>query len=97
MNGREDDSVGSRVPLTAVAAGGQRGGCPTLIRIAGLFRAMSLFRKAGEKFEETKRAFVDGDGPESGAEYVCRSCEETVSDDHEYCPHCGEDSVEAVA
>jgi len=57
---------------------------------------MSLFRKAGEKFEETKRAFVDGGG-EAETKYVCRACEESVADDHEYCPHCGEDTVEAVA
>lgn len=51
---------------------------------------MSLFRKAGEKFEETKRKF-SGDGEPA---YVCRSCEEGVTEDHEYCPHCGEASVE---
>jgi len=50
---------------------------------------MSLFRKAGKKFEETKRSVIDGE-----AAYVCRSCEEGVGEDYEYCPHCGEASVE---
>jgi rubrerythrin len=53
---------------------------------------MDLFRKAGEKFEQTKRTLVDGDG----AEYVCRSCGETATEPHEYCPHCGEQCVEPV-
>lgn len=53
---------------------------------------MSLFRKAGEKFEETKQSFVDG----KEAASVCRACEEPVDDDYEYCPHCGEDAVETV-
>lgn len=54
---------------------------------------MSLFEKAGKKFEETKRTFVDG----NEAEYVCRSCEKSVAENYEYCPHCGEESVEPVA
>ncbi|WP_338739890.1 hypothetical protein [Haloplanus salilacus] len=60
---------------------------------------MSLFRKAGEKFEKTKRAFVDGDHADSDSdpEYVCRSCEASVADGYEYCPHCGEAAVEHVA
>lgn len=53
---------------------------------------MSLFRKAGEKFEETKRAFTNAREPA----YVCRSCEEPVSEDYEHCPHCGEAAVEPV-
>lgn len=53
---------------------------------------MNLFRKAGEKFEETKQAFVSG----SDAEYVCHSCEKPVEDDYQFCPHCGEESVEPV-
>lgn len=58
---------------------------------------MNLFRKAGEKFEETKRAFTGGDGeskPEP--EYVCRSCEEPVAEAYDHCPHCGEPTVEPV-
>lgn len=53
---------------------------------------MSLFRTAGKKFEETKRAIV---GDEDAA-YICRSCESSVETDTEYCPHCGEDSVISV-
>lgn len=53
---------------------------------------MNLFRKAGEKFEETKQAFVGGDD----VEYVCRSCGESVEEDYEHCPHCGEETVERV-
>lgn len=65
---------------------------PTLIRIRRLIQTMNLFRKAGEKFEETKQAFVSG----SDAEYVCHSCEKPVEDDYQFCPHCGEESVEPV-
>lgn len=53
---------------------------------------MSLFRKAGEKFEETKRTFIGG----KEVEYVCRSCEESFAEDYEHCPHCGEEAVEPV-
>jgi rubrerythrin len=53
---------------------------------------MNLFKKAGKKFEETKRTLVD-DGE---AEYVCRSCESPVAENHEYCPHCGEGTVAPV-
>lgn len=51
---------------------------------------MDLFRKAGEKFEEAKRAFEAG----RNAEYVCRSCEEPVAEDTDECPHCGAETVE---
>jgi rRNA maturation endonuclease Nob1 len=51
---------------------------------------MSLFSDIGRTFEETKRSLVDGEQ----AEYVCTSCESAVTDDFEYCPHCGEKSVE---
>jgi predicted amidophosphoribosyltransferase len=53
---------------------------------------MSLFREFGERFEKTKRAFVDGED----AAYVCDSCEEPVAEDYTYCPHCGEETVEPV-
>ena len=53
---------------------------------------MNLFRKAGEKFEETKQTFVDS----KETEYVCWSCEGRVAQDYEYCPHCGEETVEPV-
>jgi len=53
---------------------------------------MSLFRTVGEKFEETKQAFVGGAEPE----YICRSCEEPVAENYEHCPHCGEESVVPV-
>lgn len=53
---------------------------------------MSLFKKVGEKFEETRRAFIGG----KEVDYVCRSCEQPVSQDFEHCPHCGEPSVELV-
>ncbi|MFC7166085.1 hypothetical protein [Halospeciosus flavus] len=56
---------------------------------------MSLFRKAGKKFEEAKQAF-DGDGAETDTTYVCRSCEKSVAENHQYCPHCGEETVERV-
>jgi Zn finger protein HypA/HybF involved in hydrogenase expression len=53
---------------------------------------MSLFKKAGKTFEEAKQTFVEGEE----AEYVCRSCEEPVADNYEYCPHCGEETVEPI-
>lgn len=53
---------------------------------------MSLFKKAGKKFEETKRTLVDG----TEVEYVCQSCEEPVAENYEHCPHCGEATVEPV-
>lgn len=58
----------------------------------GLPSAMSFFEKAGKKFEQTKRTFLDG----KEAEYVCQSCKEPVEADYEYCPHCGEATVEPV-
>lgn len=58
---------------------------------------MGLFKEAGKKFEETKRSFVDGEDAGDGTEYVCRSCEERVANDYEYCPNCGEETVEPVA
>jgi len=53
---------------------------------------MSLFRKAGEKFEETKRTLLDG----TEAAYACGACEEPLTADFDYCPHCGEDAVGPV-
>lgn len=53
---------------------------------------MGPFRKAGETFEETKQAFISG----TEAEYVCPSREEPVTEDSEYCPHCGDGMAEPV-
>lgn len=53
---------------------------------------MNLFRKAGEKFEETKRSLLTG----ADVEFVCRSCEKPVTRDYEECPHCGEETIEPV-
>lgn len=53
---------------------------------------MSLFTKVGRKFERTKQAFME----EAEADYVCRSCEDTVDGNYEYCPHCGEPTVEQI-
>ena len=53
---------------------------------------MNLFRRAGKKFEETKQSFMSG----READYVCRSCEESLSEDSRQCPHCGEETVEPV-
>ena len=53
---------------------------------------MSLFRKAGEKFEEAKRTYSEA----KGAGYVCQACEEPVTENYDHCPHCGEESVEPV-
>ncbi len=64
----------------------------TLIRVAIQSQIMSLFSGVGRKVEKTKQAFIDG----KQAEYVCVSCEELVDEDYEYCPHCGEKTVEPV-
>lgn len=53
---------------------------------------MDLFRKAGEKFEETKQSFLGA----MGSEYVCRSCEEPVTEAYAHCPHCGEGPIEPI-
>lgn len=53
---------------------------------------MSLFSDVGRKFEDTKQAFTDS----KRANYVCVSCEELVDENYEYCPHCGEETVEPV-
>jgi len=62
------------------------------MRVAPVSATMSLFRKAGERFEETKRALVGDDTPE----YVCRACEEPVTEAYDHCPHCGDPTVEPV-
>lgn len=63
-----------------------------LIRFPRLDQTMGLFNKAGKRFEEAKQTFVDG----KNAECVCRSCEEPVAENYDYCPHCGEETVEPV-
>ena len=62
------------------------------IRVAVLSLIMSLFSDAGRKFEDTKQAFTSSEG----AKYVCASCEKPVDENYEYCPHCGEETVEPV-
>lgn len=52
---------------------------------------MDIFRKAGKKFEETKRAYVDKD-----PEFVCQVCEEAVSEPFDHCPGCGEPAIEPI-
>ncbi|MBX0295418.1 hypothetical protein [Haloarcula nitratireducens] len=54
---------------------------------------MGLFSDVGRKVEKTKQAFTDGER----AEYVCVACEEPLDENYEYCPRCGEDSVEPAA
>ena len=56
---------------------------------------MGLFEKAGKQFEKTKQTFTGGKDAED-AEYVCLSCEKPVVEEYEYCPHCGEETVEPV-
>ena len=53
---------------------------------------MSLFKKAGEKFEETKQSFMSG----RETDYVCCACEEPVDEEYDHCPHCGEPAVEPI-
>lgn len=53
---------------------------------------MDLFKKAGKAFEETKQSFLKG----AKAEFECTSCGEPVTTESEFCPHCGEASVEPV-
>ena len=54
---------------------------------------MSLFSDVGRKVEKTKQELIDG----KQAEYVCVSCEKLVDENYEYCPHCGEETVEPVS
>lgn len=61
-------------------------------RVGGLTRVMSLFRKVGRTVERTKRSLV-GDGE---AAFVCESCDRVVEEAYEFCPHCGEPTVEPV-
>lgn len=53
---------------------------------------MNWFRRAGEKFEETKQAFTSA----AETEFVCRACEKALTEHYEECPYCHEDAVEAV-
>lgn len=71
------------------------GSCPerTLIRDGVLTGDMGIFTDVGRKFEETKQSLIDSDQPA----YVCHSCEKSVNKNTEYCPHCGEDTVEPVS
>lgn len=81
----------SRVPLTY-----RKPRTPnelTLIRVGNQSQVMSLFSDVGRKVEKTKQVLIDG----KQAEYVCVSCEELVDEDYEYCPHCGEETVEPVS
>jgi hypothetical protein len=61
-----------------------------LIRLALLHTVMSLFRKAGKKFER----LYSGEGDHG---FVCLSCEEQTVENFEYCPNCGEGTVEPIA
>lgn len=53
---------------------------------------MDFFRKAGRRFEETKKAFLEG----GDVEYACLECEEAVTENYDECPYCGADSVVSV-
>lgn len=63
-----------------------------LIHPDALVLGMGLFRKAGAKFEETKRSLMTG----GDVEFVCRACEEPLTQEYDECPHCGADAVESV-
>lgn len=52
---------------------------------------MSLFERAGRKFEETKQSFLGDDEPADEPAAVCPACEESVPADADHCPHCGEE------
>lgn len=54
---------------------------------------MSLFRKLGEKFEETKQSFEDA-REEPG--FRCTECTEAVTEMYDTCPYCGVDAIEPV-
>ncbi|ERH10357.1 MAG: hypothetical protein J07HX64_02130 [halophilic archaeon J07HX64] len=51
---------------------------------------MSLFRKAGERFQETKERMLGGE------DYACRTCERAVEKEYDHCPHCGKPTVVQV-
>ena len=53
---------------------------------------MGLFNDLGKTVERTKRAYLGGRTPA----FHCRSCETSVRENYEHCPHCGEPTVEPV-
>lgn len=55
--------------------------------------AMSFLSDVGRKVEKTKQTLTDS----KQAGYVCMSCEEPVDEQYDYCPHCGEETVEPIA
>ena len=54
---------------------------------------MSFLSDVGRTVEKTKRALTDSEQ----AEYVCTSCEKPVDEQYDYCPNCGEETVEPLA
>ena len=54
---------------------------------------MSLFRRMGEKFEETKQVFEEA---REDPEFHCTACDETVMERYDTCPYCGEEAVEPI-
>lgn len=54
---------------------------------------MSLFRRMGEKFEETKQVFEEA---REDPEFHCTACDETVTERYDTCPYCGEEAVEPI-
>lgn len=63
------------------------------IDVATVSTIMSLLSDIGRTVEKTKRTLTDSEQ----AEYVCMSCEEPVDKQYDYCPHCGEETVEPSA
>jgi len=51
---------------------------------------MSLFRKAGKKFEKLYAGSEE-------QHFVCDSCDERTTENFEYCPNCGEQAIEPIA
>jgi rubrerythrin len=53
---------------------------------------MSLFRRAGQTFQETKQSLLEGSDGDDDT-YTCLACERAVETDAENCPHCGDPAV----
>lgn len=56
---------------------------------------MGVFNKLGRQVEQVKQS-VQGATEEDRA-YQCRACDARFADDHDFCPECGEQAVEAAA
>jgi hypothetical protein len=75
-------------------AGGLLGGNAYPAPSSRLGQQMGFFNKVGRTVEQFSRTAKDVADDQAG--YRCRSCEERFHTDHDACPECGAETVEAV-